>query len=84
MSIQPEMALVYSGGGRRFFTLKAACRAEAKMIIGQHIRAGGEDPSEMDTAEYMAWVAHLAAKIKRGNRQFDIENPLDKPLGGEA
>lgn len=31
--IAKEAATVYRGGGRRFFTLRAACRAEAKALI---------------------------------------------------
>ena len=30
MSISKETATVYRGGGRRWFTMRAACRAEAK------------------------------------------------------
>jgi len=73
-----ETAIVYRGGKRRFFTAKAALRAEAKMIIRLHLSAAGDDPAEIDAGTFSEWVTHLAEKIGRGNRQFDLANPLDR------
>lgn len=33
MKVSTETATVYRGGGRRYFTLRAACEAEARTII---------------------------------------------------
>jgi predicted ATP-dependent protease len=66
--VQQEMALVWSGGGRRYFTRRAALRGAAKAIIRDFYRAYGDDPSETDPVEYQAYVAQLVSKIERGER----------------
>lgn len=48
MSVQVETAKVYRGGGRRWFSLKAACNAEARSIM----RAKDKPRCECDSPEY--------------------------------
>jgi hypothetical protein len=70
--VQQETALVWTGGGRRYFTRKAALRGAAKAIIRDYYRATGEDPA--DTLAFQAWVAQLVGKIERGERpELDVE-----------
>lgn len=38
-SVAVEQATVYRGGRRRWFSLRAACRAEAQMVVTNHLRA---------------------------------------------
>lgn len=64
--IEQEVAVVWKGGKRRYFTKKAACRAAAKAVINGHLAASGESPEEVDTVEYMANVAALAKLIGDG------------------
>jgi hypothetical protein len=59
--VQAEMAVVYRGGGRRFLTLKAACRAEAKRAIRCECRASGDDPAEISPVDFAAEVTTRAA-----------------------
>lgn len=54
MPVKTSIATVFHGGRRRWLSLDAACRADAKQIIKQ----GGDDGSDQ---EYMASVARLAA-----------------------
>ena len=43
MSVVAETAVAYRGGGRRWFTLRAACKAEAKVLVGNKYGCPGED-----------------------------------------
>lgn len=36
MTVTTENAAVFRGGGRRWFTLRAACRAEAAALLRKH------------------------------------------------
>lgn len=36
MSVEVSTTTVYRGGRRRWFTLKAACQAEARLLVAQH------------------------------------------------
>lgn len=36
MSVTTEDATVFRGGGRRWFTLRAACKAEARALLNKH------------------------------------------------
>ena len=38
-----EQAIVYRGGRRRWFSLRAACRAEAQAVVTAHLRARWPD-----------------------------------------
>lgn len=62
--IQQEMAAIWTGGGKRYFTRKAALRAAAKRIIRDYLRGTGDDPP--DTLTFQAWVSQLVGKIERG------------------
>lgn len=64
--VQQETATVWTGGGRRFFTRKAAVRAAAKRIIRDYLRGTGDEPP--DTPIFQAWVKDLVGKIERGER----------------
>ncbi|MBP2270802.1 hypothetical protein J3A98_001495 [Pseudomonas sp. BP6] len=36
MAVTVETAAVFRGGGRRWFTLRAACAAEARALLNKH------------------------------------------------
>lgn len=36
MNVTTENAAVFRGGGRRWFTLRAACKAEARTLLNKH------------------------------------------------
>jgi hypothetical protein len=83
------MAVVWSGGGRRYFTRKAALRGAAKHIIRQTLRATGDEAPDLVT--FQEWVAQLVGKIERGERpelDFEATTPSDaqsvRPDGGEG
>ena len=70
--VQQETAVVWMGGGRRYFTRKAALRGAAKYIIKQAMRATGDEAP--DTVTYQSWVKQLVGKIERGERpELDFE-----------
>lgn len=66
-----EQATVFIGGGRRWLTVRAACRAEAKAIIKRHCECDKGDeftPSDhcrrhADQDKYSALVKKLAERI---------------------
>lgn len=64
--VEQEVAVVWRGGKRRYFTRKAACRAAAKEIINAHLRAYGDRPDEVERGEYLSNVAALAKLISDG------------------
>jgi len=41
--VRSEPATVYRGGGRRYLTLAAACRAEARAKVKQRLTGMGEE-----------------------------------------
>ena len=53
--VQQEIAEVWTGGGRRYFTRKAAMRGAAKKIIRDYLRGTGDE--QPDTPTFQAWVA---------------------------
>lgn len=69
--IKIEIATVYRGGNRRFFTLRAACRAEAfEAVTRKYGRFDREDLSDYDwrslRAERLArWIYRSALREKR-------------------
>lgn len=78
--ITEESATVYSGGGRRYFTLKAACRGAAKQYLRELIRREGEDgiPELMFQRE----VARMAAELLRGDAMtFDWDEAWERAEG---
>ena len=50
MNVVPEQATVYRGGGRRWFTLKGACSAEARAKIKERCECDYCDHPEMPGA----------------------------------
>jgi hypothetical protein len=77
--VQLEMAFVWSGGGRRYFTQKAALRGAAKRIIRDALRGTGEVCN--DPVQFQAWVKQLVGKIERGERpelDFDADGALGR------
>jgi hypothetical protein len=64
--VQQEMAVVWTGGGRRFFTRKAALRGAAKRIIRDYLRGTGDEAP--DDVTFRAWVSQLVGKIERNER----------------
>jgi len=73
---KPEAAIVYRGGGRRYLTRKAALRAEAKEIMRQAIRDGGEE--RVEETLFQREVARMAAQMERGEEPtFDWDEATD-------
>ena len=70
--VRTEAAVVYRGGGRRWFTLAAACRAQAFAKIQQRYGrpAGGEDYDHDDILRRVR-IARTLAYLYR--RQFEVE-----------
>lgn len=46
--VQTEAATIYRGGGRRWLTLRAACRAEARMRYRSRCRKMGDEWNPLD------------------------------------
>lgn len=57
MSVTTETATVYRGGGRRWFSLKAACNAEAWAIMRRRDKPRCE--CEQADIDYINGVSHL-------------------------
>jgi hypothetical protein len=75
-AISAETAVVYRGGGRRYFTKRSAYRAEAKHRIRAAFNLTGDDLGNVEVDEVWRWIDALAAKMIRGEpADFDIENP---------
>lgn len=78
--ISEEPATVYAGGGRRYFTLKAAARGAARKFMRDLIREQGEDsiPQEMFQRE----VGRMAAELLRGEKMtFDWDEANERAEG---
>mgnify|MGYP003611419870 CR=1 FL=1 len=74
--ISEETAIVWRGGGRRYFTKRAAAKAAALEIVKDHFRCAGEDPHETDATYLMKQVRKLADLIRLGRPwSFDFERP---------
>lgn len=54
-----EPATVYRAEGRRFLTLRAACRYAARQKINNRWRASGDDPHEIEPDRYAKMVRRL-------------------------
>lgn len=59
-AVKSSQATVYHGGGRRFFTLKAACRAQAKMLIRRRLHATDEE-----WADCLDWYDTRVTRLTR-------------------
>jgi hypothetical protein len=66
LPISRETATVFRGGGRRFFTLNAALRAEAKKIIRLACDGMGENYREIDVVCFHNEVTRLVSLMKAG------------------
>lgn len=84
MTVQAQSATVYFGGRRRWFTLTAACKAEAAAILGLHCdcRPGnGHDVApetcavHRDEARYQGVLAKLAARVRRQHQAVPVDVP---------
>ena len=64
MSITREPATVFRGGGRRYFTLRAAARAEAKALINKHCHCDYCDHPEWDFREHLPCRRHQEGKFE--------------------
>ena len=83
MAITKQHAEVFRGGGRRFFTLRAAARAEAKALINRHCHCDYCDhegygrehlPCRRHQEEHFEpLVKKLAARFIRNYRQRKTE-----------
>lgn len=62
--IEQEQALVWRGGGRRFFTREAALKNAAKAIVRKELLVMGEDGIPIE--QFMAAVAQVRGQIERG------------------
>lgn len=60
------IARIYYGGGRRWLTLRAACRAHARAVIEIRRRSEGYDRGENWPAER---VERLARRLEREHRR---------------
>lgn len=61
------IARIYYGGGRRWFTLRAACNAEARTVINERRRRDGDDERNHErTAER---VKRLALRLEREHQR---------------
>lgn len=60
------IARVYFGGGRRWFTLRAACRAHARDVIDARRAREGYDRNDPWPAER---VDRLAKRLEREHRR---------------
>lgn len=58
MPITAEQAAVFRGGGRRWFTLRAAARAEAKALINKHCHCDYCDHDEWGVREHLPCRRH--------------------------
>jgi hypothetical protein len=83
MSIQREVATVYRGGGRRWFSKKSACNAEARALIKKRCDCEKDDPSigySGETCHYhsdMNRYARIKKRLSRFiERKFDSSNSL--------
>jgi len=80
--ISQEIAVVYSGGGRRYFTLKAAARGAAKKYMRDLIAEQGEDgvPQLMFQRE----VGRMAGELLRGEAMtFDWDEANERAKGDD-
>lgn len=81
VAIVIEQAQVYRGGRRRWFSLRAACRAEASMLHRQHFRqrCDCDKPSQdgiypgntcayHETDFFHRWTARVARGIERQHK----------------
>jgi hypothetical protein len=61
MNVTPEPATVFRGGGRRWFTLRAACRAEARELLKKHC--------DCDYCDHEGWGReHLPCRLHDSDR----------------
>jgi len=75
MGSRDEAATVYRGGRRRYLTLKAACRAEARQMAMRAMSNAGCHPDEYD-ALYRAKVERVARALElRFKRRTAHDNP---------
>lgn len=83
-ALQPaaETATIYRGGGRRWFTLRAACRAIARQRIYARFRASGDDLSEVDPDILRAMITRRARLYERRYRKRPA--PTTPHPGAEA
>lgn len=58
MAITTEPAQVFRGGGRRYFTLRAAARAEAKALIKKHCHCDYVDHEGYGREHLPCWRHH--------------------------
>lgn len=63
MIVRAETATVYRGGGRRYFTKRAACRAEARAKLREHCDCDYCDHPEMPGAP----TEHLPCRYHDGS-----------------
>lgn len=77
MTVRTETAVVYRGGGRRWFTLNAACRAQAFAKIRRRYgrAATGEDYDHDETLRRVR-IARTLAHLYR--RQFEVERAREE------
>jgi hypothetical protein len=71
VSLSPtvETAVVYRGGGRRWLTLRAACRAIARQRIYSRYRASGDDLNEVDPDDLATDISRRARLYERRFRR---------------
>lgn len=63
--VTSETATVYRGGGRRWFTIAAACRAEARKKVKKRWNDAGLDVDDFDPDKYQETVARLSRLYRR-------------------
>jgi hypothetical protein len=80
--IKRESAIVFRGGRRRFFTLNAACLAEARETIRERLRRDGED--HMPEEWYRPRVNKLAGIYKAQYRRISALTQAQDTTGEDA
>ncbi len=91
--VEQEQALVWRGGGRRFFTHEAALKNAAKAVVRNELRIMGED--SIPPEQFMAAAAQVRGQIERGETpevDWDalpeaeaprVDDPFDADIGGQ-
>jgi hypothetical protein len=86
MPVTSSQAVVYKGGGRRYFTLKSACKAEARALINTRCDCEHMDHGPMGSEWLTCWWheeernAVLMRRLTGGYmRRYRAQNPRIQP-----
>ncbi|MDX9668061.1 hypothetical protein QMK50_24230 [Pseudomonas sp. P5_152] len=86
MTVTSSQAVVFKGGGRRYLTLKSACKAEARALINTRCDCEYMDHGSMGGEWLTCWHheeernAVLMRRLTGGYmRRYRAQNPRVKP-----